>query len=159
MEDDTKTRCKKKDSIPYQKVDGIYVLKDKDRADAFNKFFASVFTAVPPDDPKFEEDRRDAPPPIPMMHLEINRTSVLKHLNALDGDKSPGPDGIYPIVLKELAEVIASSLTTLFQKSIYTGQVPSDWKQAHVCPIHKKEEQCLVTNYKPISLTSISDSM
>ena len=40
-------------------------------------------------------------------------------------------------------------------KSIEQGQLPLDWKTAHVTPVHKSGSQHSASNYRPISLTSI----
>ncbi|MGH0165001.1 UNVERIFIED_CONTAM: hypothetical protein FKN15_076607, partial [Acipenser sinensis] len=69
--------------------------------------------------------------------------------------KSPGPDEILPIVLKEMKEVIYKPLTKIMQQSLDTGVVPTDWKIANVIPIHKKGDKTEPGNYRPISLTSI----
>ena len=36
-----------------------------------------------------------------------------------------------------------------------TGELPGDWKEANVVPIHKSGERILAQNYRPVSLTSI----
>ena len=66
-----------------------------------------------------------------------------------------GPDNLHPRVLKHRASTIAPSLQLIFQKSIATGRVPSDWKQANVSPIFKKGERYNPANYRPVSLTCI----
>ena len=40
-------------------------------------------------------------------------------------------------------------------QSLDTGVLPSDLLLANVCPVFKKENQTNVTNYQPISLTSV----
>ena len=35
------------------------------------------------------------------------------------------------------------------------GTLPGDWKTAMVIPIHKRGDRSLVTNYRPVSLTSV----
>jgi len=35
------------------------------------------------------------------------------------------------------------------------GTLPGDWKRATVIPIHKGGDRSLVTNYRPVSLTSV----
>lgn len=43
----------------------------------------------------------------------------------------------------------------IFQKSLETGEVPSDWKKASVCPLFKIGDKSNPANYRPISLTCI----
>jgi hypothetical protein len=52
--------------------------------------------------------------------------------------------------------VIAPALTTIFNKSLQTGTVPADWKEANVTPIFKKGSKTAPENYRPVSLTSVS---
>jgi len=37
----------------------------------------------------------------------------------------------------------------------YGGDIPHDWKEGQVMPIHKKGKRSSVQNYRPISLTSV----
>jgi len=48
-----------------------------------------------------------------------------------------GPDP--PRVLRELVEVISKPLSTIYQNSWPTGEVPGDWRLDSVTPIYKKE--------------------
>ena len=47
-------------------------------------------------------------------------------------------------------------LSTIFQYSIDTGSLPSDWRDANISPGFKKGGRHLAENYRPVSLTSIS---
>ena len=69
--------------------------------------------------------------------------------------KSPGPDGLHPRVLKEIAEEIVEALVVIFQESLETGRVPEDWKVANVTPLFKKGGRQQTGNYRPVSLTSV----
>jgi hypothetical protein len=62
---------------------------------------------------------------------------------------------MHPKFLKETAKNIAEPLTKIFQKSIETRKIPNTWKLANVTPLHNKGPKQQVTNYRPISLTSI----
>ena len=73
----------------------------------------------------------------------------------LDAHKSMGPDGMHPLVLRELADVVAEPLSIIFERSWRTGEVPEDWRKASVTPIFKKGEKEDPGNYRLVSLTSI----
>ena len=47
------------------------------------------------------------------------------------------------------------ALTTLFNKSIKSGEVPTAWKHAHVQRIFKQGEHSSPANFRSISLTSV----
>jgi hypothetical protein len=42
-----------------------------------------------------------------------------------------------------------------YQYSLAEGEIPSDWRDAHIVPVFKKGKKHLPSNYRPISLTSI----
>jgi len=81
------------------------------------------------------------------------------HLSNLDAHKSMGPDGMHPRVLRGLADVIAEPLSTIFERSCRTGEVPEDWRKASVITVFKKGKKEDPGNYRPISLTSIPGKM
>jgi len=64
-----------------------------------------------------------------------------------------GPDGIHPRVLEELADVLAKTLSIIYQQSLLTGEVPANWKLVNMMPIYKKGQKEDPRNYRPVSLT------
>ena len=60
-----------------------------------------------------------------MPDFNIDLNGILKLLANLKPDKAPGPDGIKPVVLKELREEIAPIIQLLFQRSLTTGKIPA----------------------------------
>ena len=46
-------------------------------------------------------------------------------------------DGIHLRVLRDLAEVVAKLLSTIYQCSWSTGEISEDWRLASVTPIYK----------------------
>ena len=62
---------------------------------------------------------------------------------------------IKSIILKELRLEIAPVICLLFEKSLKTGQLPSEWIKAQVCPLYKKGDKTDPANYRLISLTCI----
>lgn len=124
----------------------------RDKAELFNKYFQSTF-------------KRDVTSVDGLSHtdtLHINELSnVVFNSNMvecamlnLDVDKARGPDGI-PAVVQECAHELSPSLTQLFNLSMATGQLPSQWKSANVVPVHKKKAKSDVCNYRPVSLLCI----
>ncbi|KFQ21504.1 hypothetical protein N332_04771, partial [Mesitornis unicolor] len=76
-------------------------------------------------------------------------------IHHLDIQKSIGPDGIHPRVLRDLAEVLAKTLSIIYQQSWLTGEVPVNWRLANMTPIYKKGQKEDPGNYRPVSLTSV----
>ena len=79
----------------------------------------------------------------------------MKKLKKLNVNKSPGPDGLHPKVLSELAHELAEPLTIIFTKSLQQETLPQAWKDAKVTPLYKKGGKRKPGNYRPVSLTSI----
>ena len=76
-------------------------------------------------------------------------------LRTLPVGKAVGPDGISNCILRELADELSTPLASLFNQSIYQGDVPVCFKIAHVCPVSKGDgDPSDVCNYRPISLLS-----
>ena len=99
------------------------------------------------------EDINPICPAMPEIKIDLN--GVLKLLSNLKPDKAAGPDSIKPVVLKQLKMEIAPVICLLFEKTLQTGQLPSEWKKAQVCPLFKKGDKTEPSNYRPISLTCI----
>ena len=77
-------------------------------------------------------------------------------LLGLDMSKACGLDLICQCLLKEAASEISSSLASLFNKSLQDGSLPEDWVSANISPVFKKAiNKHLISNYRPISLTSV----
>ncbi|KAK4824800.1 hypothetical protein QYF61_019468 [Mycteria americana] len=66
-----------------------------------------------------------------------------------------GPHGMYPLVLRELAGVIARLLSIIFDRSQQLGEVPKDWRKIKVTPIFKKGKKEHPGKYRLVSLPSI----
>ena len=81
-------------------------------------------------------------------------------LKLLDISKSSGPDGISARMLKATANVIAPSITALFNLSIQCNKPPREWKKSHVVPIPKRKSNVPTqADFRPISLLPILSKM
>ena len=113
--------------------EGILSQSNLETASFLNTYFASVFT----DDQNIANlDDSEFKPPALLYNCVIDETQILEALMDLKVDKSSGPDGILPRVLSESKCLITNPLKLLFDKSLNTGKVPRDWKDATVVPIY-----------------------
>jgi len=58
--------------------------------------------------------------------------------------------------LQEVAREIAEPLTKLYNTSLLTGSIPSDWKQSNVTAVYKSSgSRDDPTNFRPISVVPV----
>ena len=76
-------------------------------------------------------------------------------IHSLDSSQATGADGISTRMLKATASSTSKSLSDLFNKSIITGMLPTDWKIAKVFPIPKSGCSKDPANYRSISILTI----
>ena len=76
-------------------------------------------------------------------------------LAALDVTKASGQDGVTAKMLRSTKSSIAPSLMKLFNLSLKSGVIPSQWKKSLIVPIPKHSNGSNPTNYHPISLLPI----
>ena len=125
---------------------------ENEMASILNNFFASVFTNE--DCTSYQPLEHKSTQNI-LQQISIEEIDVLRVIDKIKVNKSPGPDKISPRVLQEVKFQISKPLSILFNKSLALGKVPLDWKSANVTPIFKKGEKSHPGNYRPISLTSV----
>jgi hypothetical protein len=128
------------------------VNSDLDKANALIDYFSSVFTKEPNtvyENIQIKDTNKT------MAVILINEQSVKIKLSKLKINTSPGPDKLHSRILYELRDEIAYPLSIIFNKSITSGLLPTEWKTAEVTALHKKGSRSELGNYRPISLTSV----
>ncbi len=71
---------------------------------------------------------------------------------SLKPKNSSGQDGLSSKLLKSLSSSLACPISTIINKSLQTGTVPTSLKLAKVIPIYKTKDKTDMGNYRPISL-------
>ena len=77
-------------------------------------------------------------------------SDVHRILSMTKTSKATGHDRISPKLLKDCADIVAESLTVIFNKSIEIGVFPDDFKVACVSPIHKSGSKSESSNYRDL---------
>uniref|UniRef100_A0A8K9WP97 Reverse transcriptase domain-containing protein n=1 Tax=Oncorhynchus mykiss TaxID=8022 RepID=A0A8K9WP97_ONCMY len=83
---------------------------------------------------------------------QIHSADVLKELQNQDPYKSAGLDNLDPFFLKLSAEIVATPITSLFNLSFVSSEIPKDWKAAAVIPLFKGGDTLDPNCYRPISI-------
>ena len=73
-------------------------------------------------------------------------------LRSLKPNKSPEYDNISSNVVNETSDIFFIPLKYIFNLSIQQRIFPQNLKIAKVSPVYKKDEEFLLTNYRPISV-------
>ncbi|KAK4825599.1 hypothetical protein QYF61_000688 [Mycteria americana] len=111
---------------------GHLVTKDMGMAEVLNAFFTSACTS------KIDLQESHAPGTCEKVWSEEDLPSGKQcparvHLNKLDIDRAVGPDGMHPLVLRELADVILCC-----KGHDNWGEIAEDWEKAKITAISKK---------------------
>lgn len=67
---------------------------------------------------------------------------------------------MHPMVLRELANVVIKSLSSIFEKSWQPSEVPSDWRKLTIAPFLKRiiKRTLATTNQSALGLLQFSKS-
>ena len=128
----------------------------KDMSHALNSHFISIGEKLAAEIPSFslqpESFINRTNKTFTLKAPSINET--IKLLRKINERKATGLDKIPCKLLKMAANIVAPSLSQIFDKSIHSGIFPADWKLARVSPIFKKGDKTDRNNYRPISVIS-----
>ena len=110
--------------VPPLRYQGTLITNAAGKATVLNSHFQSVFTSHVPSDLKprslnqcdraFDHTPNHTPS---MPPISIPTAGIAKLLDKLKPPMAAGPDGIFPMVLRELSSVIAAALQKIFGKS------------------------------------------
>lgn len=124
----------------------------EERSNTMNSYFSSVFTH----EPQSFVPTLSTPEFTQMPPITISVDGIAKLINNLKLSSAPGPDNINAKVLKGTIATSSRILFIIFNQSLSTGILPSDWNISKVTPIFKAGNRSDPSNYRPISLTCIA---
>jgi hypothetical protein len=87
--------------------------------------------------------------------IAVHFNLAVVSFHAIGKNKSVGPDCVSGEILKLSGEAMIPYVARLLDATINNSSLPCDWKSATVIPIHNGGDRSLVTDYRPVSLTSI----
>ena len=130
--------------------DGSLTKTEEEAATALNEYYHSVFTPDEglvelPDFPYQTEEK--------LSDVTFMEQTVEEILLSRDPNKAAGPDGVESRLLKECAHELAPVL--FCSCSMDVGEVPELWKEANIVPIHKSGSRAVMSNFRPVALTSV----
>ena len=128
------------------------LLDDSGKSEALNEYFTIVFTTDNGTLPRFPMRVTSN---VNLSDVRFSLTAIFKHLKNLKSKHTRDPNGFTTSFLKKLDYVLIKPLCILFSFIFNNGSIPDDWRTANVMPIFKKGLSSCLSNYRPISLTSI----
>lgn len=84
----------------------------------------------------------------------FEESEILKQIQKLNLEKSPGPDGISNECIKCAKALLLTPITILFNKILEEEHVPQHWTESIITLLYKKGDPADIENYRPISLIS-----
>ena len=146
---------KKQSTIPTLVSETLEANSGIEKANMLNSFFSKCFnqSTRPLSDNDCDQLRSSCD--VCPDELLCDESAICGMLESLDVSKSNGPDGVSSRMLKSTAAHIAPSITKLFNQSIKSGRIPSEWKSSFVVPISKGGDIHNPGNYRPISLLPV----
>ena len=133
-------RCRKPTGLPalYDK-DGCIATDDHGKAEMLMESYKEFYSHQPA-----EVQVIDTPPDNTSLgDVEITVEKVRRAIKLLDVSKSNLEIGLNVKFLKELVDILAEPLTSIFQKSLRLTEFPLDWQKAYIRPIHKGGDPAL----------------
>ena len=146
-------RNKKMTNVTELMVDDVSIFDDRSIAESMNEYFVSIGMKLADeidsnsdyqnDDLTYANEFLESDSFLTnLFHFRtMSVNSVALRLSKLLASKSTGMDNIPAKVLKITANIIAPSLTYIFNISLQSGVYVDNWKLAKIIPIYKSEDR------------------
>lgn len=73
---------------------------------------------------------------VEMINLSIAEIEAKDSLNQMNGSRTAGPDGLYPAIVQQPAEILMKPFTLVFNISLDEGLFPGNWLTSSVMLVH-----------------------
>ena len=137
---------------PLKSPSGDMIVDDVSKAEMLSNYFASVFTV---DDGNLPEFNRRVDDDVYIDQIIFSAADIAKTITGLKCTRTTDPHGFNSLFLKRLKFLLAGPMCSVFTYIFSVGVIPSAWRESNVTPVFKKGISSDVSNYRPISLTSL----
>ena len=143
--------------MPNLTVDGKTVNSNKEIASSMNEYFCNIGIKHSEKIPKIANPLLTGQYllgslPLSFSFYTIMAEKLSSNLSKMKTLHGSGHDGIASFYVKIVLPVVGRSLCGLFNKSLFTGKFPNEWKLARIAPISKSGARDDKSNYRPISV-------
>ena len=153
-------KTRKSNNITELHVNDVIISEDSLIAETFNDFFihigSKLVSEIDVQLPNENDAEGDINNNISLLSTfqfsAISEEELYTELCNLKETKSTGIDTIPTRILKISANIIAPSITWIFNLSLKKGIFVDEWKKAWVLPIYKSGNRYNCENYRPISI-------
>jgi len=128
------------------------IVSDVEKAELLNNYFSSVFTI---DDGVFPKFCRRVDNDTFISEINFFSAEIVKAITQIKDAKSADTHGFNNCFLKRLKFILAGPLSIIYAHIFTVGKIPSAWRIANITPVFKHGISSDVSNYRPISLTSV----
>ena len=87
--------------------------------------------------------------------IVLPEKNIIDAIQELSPTSAAGPDGLPSSLLMNCSTELAPFLLLIFTHSLSSGVVPPSFKRAAITPVFKSGDRSVLSNYRPVSLTSV----
>ena len=92
---------------------------------------------------------------IKLSSIKFENKDIINIIRSLSVGKAHGHDNISIRMLKICDSATVEPLSIFFNNCLNQSIFPDVWKRSNICPIHKKGDKQIISNYRPVSLLPI----
>ena len=126
---------------------GRFITDPTGKANELNYYYSTIFSGE--DSIQHIQEINSA------NQFTIDIKTFSRRIRAVGKNKSVGPDNIPGEIIKMGEEAMIPYLARLLEMTVNNSTLPGDCRRATVVPVYKGGVRLLVTNYRPVSLTSV----